>query len=421
MWDQSRVLISVYCSTEKTPSIPSMSFIEEEEEKELKSKDSNFAEMIPIPEVENSPSKTNISYEERSSRRIVKTPSQKMREMSGQALQVATGRRYSFNQNTTRPCHVLGGFGYLLFEAFANPEDFDMKKVMKKEKIRIEEEAKTALLRAKATSPARKLKRHQSPARLREYQKRKARREKEKEEKRQRLLELKVCPVYKLLKIKTAVTNIPVLNVDCGFLATEIDEARLRLLNQDYFQHKELNAFEKLMEEEDKELFDPRDSNIEESKHDEQVSNYDHLTQPNQRAQGGVWISSDDFPYAFSEFIIYHHINFYSYNHLLDDLWKDHSIPYTHNQDYDVWIVDARETANLLLGFAPLIPDDLRFQPSSVSLTIQKYDFENEIPIPWDEEAKLTTTSVLANHYSIQPGTYVLKPTIMCCPCGSIT
>ncbi|CAG9320735.1 unnamed protein product [Blepharisma stoltei] len=413
-WDQGRVLVSVHCSTEKTPSIPSMSYIEEDKD-EYRSKDT-FTEMVPVPEIEieNIPEK-NVSAEESQ----IRTPTQ--RNLGGLQVTTTEGRKYSLNQNPNRPVHVLNGFGYLLYEAFSNPEEFDMKKVLRKEKVRIQEEAKTALLRAKATSPARKLKRHQSPARLREYQKRKARREKEKEEKRQKLLEVKLCQVYKFLRIKTAVTNIPVLTVDCGFSPQEIDEAKLRLLNQQFFQDKEVAAFERLMEEEDRELFDPKDSGIEESNQEESIINYDQLVQPPQRAQGGVWISSDDFPFAFTEFIIYHHISFYPHNMILDDLWKDQSVPFTHNQDFDVWIIDAKSDATFLVAFSPLLPNDLKFQPSSISLMIQRYDFENEVNIPWDDEAKLTSTSILANQYNVSEGLYVLKPSIMCAPCGSIT
>jgi hypothetical protein len=228
-------------------------------------------------------------------------------------------KKVQFANIKTKPQNVLQGFAYLLTDIFANTEDFDMRKVQKKEKAKQEEEIKAALMKAKASSPARKLKRHQSPARIRELQKKKARRGKEREERRQKLLETRSYPVYKLIRIKSGITNVPSILVDAPFLSSEIDEARLRILNREYFINKELEELERLLDEEDIELFDPKDSNEVDVGKVIKEDKLEGLVHPKQRCQGGVWFVAEDFPIVLSKYIIYHDILHFPYKVLLDD------------------------------------------------------------------------------------------------------
>lgn len=321
-----------------------------------------------------------------------------------------------------KPANVLQGFNYLLTDVFSNPEDFDMRKVQKKEKQRLEEEVKNLLLKAKASSPARKLKRHQSPARIRELQKKKARRGKEKEERRQRLQEIRMYSTYKLIRIKSGVTGVPLVTAEAPFISVEIDEARLRLLNRDYFLNKELEELERLMEEEDIELFDPKDSNEIDVAKVLKEDRLEGLVQPKQRCQAGVWFAAEDFPSAFPNSIVYHEISHYAYKMTLDDLWKDRSQPYIHNSNYDIWIIDSQNTEiiSLLIAFAPLLPEGSVFPPESIYLQVQKFDFEKETVLDWEHEFKLSSTSIISNSYNIQGENLVLRPLVANCPCGYI-
>lgn len=49
------------------------------------------------------------------------------------------------------------------------------------------------------------------------------------------MAEIKENPIYRFLRIKTAVTNTPVLNISCRLTVNELEEAKLRMLNKDFF------------------------------------------------------------------------------------------------------------------------------------------------------------------------------------------
>jgi len=55
----------------------------------------------------------------------------------------------------------------------------------------------------------------------------------------------------------------------------------------------------------------------EEQKHEE--------LKPRQRAMGGVWIESSDFPHAFQHVIVYHNLNRFENREVYDDVWADGS------------------------------------------------------------------------------------------------
>lgn len=318
--------------------------------------------------------------------------------------------------------NIIQGFLYLLTDIFANSEDFDMRKILKRERQRLEDDIRNTLMKAKASSPARKLKRHQSPARIRELQKRKARRGKEKEERRQKLLETRAYPVYKLLRIKSGVTGTTALSVDSGFNNAEIEEARVRLMNREYFLNKELEELERLMEAEDVELFDPKDSNEVDVGKVLREDRLEGVTFPKQRCQNGVWFSSDDFPQSLNEYFIFHEISHYPYKMVLDDIWKDKNLPYIHNQNFDVLLVDnnSNELISLVVAFAPMVPEGSLSLTESMFLYLQQFDFEKEEVVAWPHEVKLSTTSVISHHYLIEGDHLVLRPLVNNCPCGYV-
>ena len=432
-WEKCSSLVSVHCPLGMTPSIPSMYDTPEEQKQEKEPEKPQQHQIVEeVPSQEQSPdisvkrTPEDPSHSERKSseamRKKLRTPKEIMREAAEKSLG-QQGKTLPPKSASHRGCNVIQGFGYLLFEVFSNPEDFDMKKVQKKEKVKHQEEIKASLMRAKATSPARKLKRHQSPARLREYQKRKSRREKEKEERRNKLLESKKCEIYKLMRVKTAVTNIPVLNIACPFLNSEIQEAKIRMLNKDFFVNKELMELEKLMEKEDIELFDPQDSGIMEESKEEEVQEIPELVQPFDRLAGGVWLSAEDFPCAFKNLSLYHETAFFPYKLVLDDLLKDTTKPYTKKCENEVLVVEPQsgETElRIMVGFAPLIPQKLEFSPKYVTLSLQKYDFEQEQVIEWDKEIKLNTTSIEGQLVSLPADKYSFRPFVNCSPCGYV-
>lgn len=53
---------------------------------------------------------------------------------------------------------------------------------------------------------------------------------------------------------------------------------------------------------------------------------------PRQRAMGGVWIESDDFPSAFQHIIVFHNMNRFENSEVHEDAWLDGSQPYIVNE-----------------------------------------------------------------------------------------
>ena len=70
-------------------------------------------------------------------------------------------------------------------------------------------------------------------------------------------------------------------------------------------------------------------SNEEEKKQEE--------LKPRQRAMGGVWIESSDFPHAFEHIIVYHNLNRFENREIYDDVWADGSQPFLCNEK-DVYL-----------------------------------------------------------------------------------
>ena len=413
-WTSRTNIISVYCSLGKTPVIPSNNEI-------------STVEVRTSNDIRLSITKPKSPGEEESKmmKRRYKTSSERFREAAAQALGMFTGKKIEF-QKRALPCNVVPGFGYLLFEAFSNPEDFDLQKMRREEIYRQEDEFRTALAKARASSPARKLKKHQSPQRMRELQKRKGRREKEKDERRQKILERTSHPVEKLLKVKTSVTNIPVLNVHCSLTANEVNYAILQLLNRDYFQNLEMQALEELMEKEDRALFDA-DSHEEDFQLNlvSAETSIPGLNQPLKRLRGGTWVNADDFPSAFHELIIYHNPLAFLNRMEMIDIWQDTNGAYVANEKYEVWVLKREagspHTADLLIGFAPMMPSKLDYNPEAISLAVQKYDFETENAESWPGETKITSSGIKVSRvtFPLNEEPLVLRPSCNCTPCGA--
>lgn len=53
---------------------------------------------------------------------------------------------------------------------------------------------------------------------------------------------------------------------------------------------------------------------------------------PRQRAAGGVWITANDFPHAFTNLIIYHNLSSFKKTEVISDMWVDQQQPYISNE-----------------------------------------------------------------------------------------
>ena len=58
---------------------------------------------------------------------------------------------------------------------------------------------------------------------------------------------------------------------------------------------------------------------------------------PRQRALGGVWISSSDFPHAFTNLIIYHNLSSFKKTETVHDIWQDQAQPFVSNEK-DIYV-----------------------------------------------------------------------------------
>lgn len=53
---------------------------------------------------------------------------------------------------------------------------------------------------------------------------------------------------------------------------------------------------------------------------------------PRARVPGGVWIDSSDFPFAFTNLIIYHNLSSFKKTEVYNDIWQHHEQPYIANE-----------------------------------------------------------------------------------------
>ena len=58
---------------------------------------------------------------------------------------------------------------------------------------------------------------------------------------------------------------------------------------------------------------------------------------PRQRAMGGVWIETSDFPHAFQHVIVFHNMNRFENREIYEDAWLDGSQPFINNEK-DVYL-----------------------------------------------------------------------------------
>mmetsp|Transcript_8145 Transcript_8145/g.16035 ORF Transcript_8145/g.16035 Transcript_8145/m.16035 type:complete len:1346 (+) Transcript_8145:259-4296(+) len=411
-WVKRNNLVMVYCSLDRIPEIPAKDAEPRILTRRATFMEEQFAALDEAPKTERPMTPPSPTKE-------FKTIRQRLREVTGSALSVRTNSEHKFAPQK-RPCHVIPGFSYLLFEVFSNSSDFDMMKITRDEKLKIEEEARTALLRARAISPARKLKKHQSPARYRDLQKRKKRREKEKEERRAKLLEVKEYPVHHLLHVKTAVTNTPVLNIECIFAAGEVDDARVMHMNRQYYLQTEIETLERAMEAEDRELFDPPDDS-EEIKVEE-VMTYEepNLLRQLKRAAGGAWVASEDFTHVFDNVQVCFRPDSFPYKLVLSDLWTSKHQKFKLNEKNEVFLVTALEhalVAEILTGFAPAWPVASNQFYRKTSLLLQQYDFETESDLQL--ASFIRSYSVKADRLLLNPGEdLTFRPIASSAECG---
>ena len=69
---------------------------------------------------------------------------------------------------------------------------------------------------------------------------------------------------------------------------------------------------------------------------DEEGENQEDL-KPRQRAMGGVWIETSDFPHAFQHIIVFHNMNRFTNREIYEDAWLDGSQPFINNEK-DVYL-----------------------------------------------------------------------------------
>jgi hypothetical protein len=97
-------------------------------------------------------------------------------------------------------------------------------------------------------------------------------------------------------------------------------------------------------------------------------------------------------------------------------------LPYIHNQNFDVLLIDSNSTdlISLVVAFAPMIPEGALSSSDSTYLHLQKFDFEKEEVQNWSHEVRLASTSISAHHYLLEGDHLVLRPLVANCPCGYV-
>ena len=162
---------------------------------------------------------------------------------------------------------------------------------------------------------------------------------------------------YSLLQLKTAVTRYPTINYVQPFTNEEIMAGKKCLLNHmrrtpeaekaRQLQIEISSAKKRRVTSKSRFTLNVRDTNltlddIHEAKHTDlhNIANDDMNPgdegnkdlKPRQRALGGVWIDSHDFPHAFQHVIVFHNINRYENKEIYEDAWLEGSQPYINNE-----------------------------------------------------------------------------------------
>ena len=85
-----------------------------------------------------------------------------------------------------------------------------------------------------------------------------------------------------------------------------------------------------------KQAADGNGSPGDEANPDEAAEKQEEL-KPRQRAMGGVWIETSDFPHAFQHVIVFHNMNRFENREVYEDVWLDGSQPFINNEK-DVYL-----------------------------------------------------------------------------------
>ena len=280
----------------------------------------------------------------------------KLKNAASMAISVTTGKKLNIKKNENAS-NIIPGFGYALMDIFEN--DFvDMDSIMKA-KDQIEE----------VKSPFKSPKKSMSPSKLQSQDnsisKEEARRMR-REERKQMLEDIerkeKEAPKqYSLLQIKTAITRYPTINYVQPFTNEEIMAGKKCLLN--HMRRTEeaerarqaqieissakkrrttsksrftlnvretngtVNAESEAAANDSKQMPDLNNAaaaNGDEANPDEEEKKHEEL-KPRQRAMGGVWIETSDFPHAFQHVIVFHNMNRFENKEVYEDAWLDGS------------------------------------------------------------------------------------------------
>jgi len=65
--------------------------------------------------------------------------------------------------------------------------------------------------------------------------------------------------------------------------------------------------------------------------------NVENEIKPRQRAFGGVWLNTSDFPFSFQHIIVYHNLKTFAHCEYYNELWTNASQQFTNNEK-DIYI-----------------------------------------------------------------------------------
>lgn len=291
----------------------------------------------------------------------------KLKNAASMAISVTTGKKLKINKNENAS-NIIPGFGYALMDIFEN--DFvDMDSIVKAKDLNTEEVKSPFKSPRKSVSPAKMLATANSS--ISKEDARRMRREERKlmlEEIERK--EREPPKQYSLLQLKTAVTRYPTINYVQPFTNEEIMTGKKCLLNHMRRTPEAEKARQTAIEissakkrrttSKNRFTLNVRETNVtdkgeqevanaevraaaeangaagEDGNPDEEGDGQEEL-KPRQRAMGGVWIETSDFPHAFQHIIVFHNMNRFANREIYEDAWLDGSQPFINNEK-DVYL-----------------------------------------------------------------------------------
>lgn len=329
-----------YCMTDFNPTLPSLAKYIKPEEKPAS--ESNAPE---------SSSAANAAPVSGGSRALLK-----LKKFANMALSVTSGKKVG-EPTKDKPSNVVKGFGYALLDYFEN-DGFDMAYAAKEDRDSI----------AEKTSPYSPEKRKKRRAMGGEEGK-KSKKDSDTMSKKSSRVGKKQIRKYQFVKIKSAVSKIPILNAVIPFTNDEITMAKKCMLNKwekppDYDKRRQKFEMEQkkaavIPEESQK----PQESVVsgdksqkpadktdrptekeekfsEESKKEhendpeiEEDKNEIAALEPKTRAPGGLWMEASDLAHCFQYILIFHNPRSYASKVNVKDLWSNSNELFIPNEE----------------------------------------------------------------------------------------